>query len=213
MTRARQHVPHCRDSLTCDPHSHVSPPLSLHPCIVCCVVVLVIYLSLSIGSLFPLPGFGFARSNPDTLPGRLSCSTQDPTSKATYGASTRVEGSVTQLDDRTGEACRLWSTTETRPHTSLSTNRDWPSSSPCVSFFASSLYLCVDWRVDLLTSSNHLSMMSVPTVLVDMKLQPPASSTQLIAPIESFNFELSPAALTTLLNGLEKIQTQLSAMK
>ena len=45
------------------------------------------------------------------------------------------------------------------------------------------------------------------------QLQPPPTSTRLIAPLESFNFELSPAALTTLLSGLERIQTQLSSMK
>lgn len=46
-----------------------------------------------------------------------------------------------------------------------------------------------------------------------LQLQPPPTSTRLIAPLESFNFELSPAALTTLLSGLERIQTQLSSMK
>jgi hypothetical protein len=68
-----------------------------------------------------------------------------------------------------------------------------------------------DWRVDVKSSSNHISHMAVPTVLVDMKLQPQPTSTQLISPLESVNFELTPAALTTLLNGLEKIQSQLSA--
>lgn len=76
-----------------------------------------------------------------------------------------------------------------------------------------SCLLCTDWRVDLISSSNHLSHLSSPTVLVDMNLQPPATSTQLIAPLESVNFELTPGALTTLLNGLEKIQSQLSTMK
>lgn len=55
--------------------------------------------------------------------------------------------------------------------------------------------------------------MSIPTVLVDMKLQPPPTHATTMAPLEQFNFELSPAALNTLLTGLDKIQTQLSAMK
>jgi hypothetical protein len=84
---------------------------------------------------------------------------------------------------------------------------------PLVSLVLLARLLCSDWRVDVKSSSNHLSHMSVPTVLVDMKLQPPPSDMRLIAPLESFNFELSQQALATLLSGLEKIQAQLSTMK
>jgi len=46
-----------------------------------------------------------------------------------------------------------------------------------------------------------------------VQLQPAPTHTRLIAPLESFNFELSQTALSTLLSGLEKIQAQLSTMK
>jgi hypothetical protein len=70
-----------------------------------------------------------------------------------------------------------------------------------------------DWRVDLVTSSSSLAAMAAaPTVMLEMKTQPPPTSTNLMQPLESLQFEMTPQALATLLNGLEKIQSQLSAM-
>jgi len=70
-----------------------------------------------------------------------------------------------------------------------------------------------DWRVDVKSASRHQAHMAEPTVLVNMKLQPPPTHFGQMEPGESIHFEMSGAALSTMLHGLEKIQTQLSAMK
>lgn len=70
-----------------------------------------------------------------------------------------------------------------------------------------------DWRVDMKTSSNHLSRMSVPTVLVEMELQETPQRVHEMPGVRKVNFELSKETLTTMLDGLSKIRDQLGGMK
>lgn len=69
-----------------------------------------------------------------------------------------------------------------------------------------------DWRVDMKTSSNHLSRMAVPTVLVEMKLQETPARVGVMPGVRDVKFELTREALGTMLDGLEKIRDQLSGI-
>jgi len=70
-----------------------------------------------------------------------------------------------------------------------------------------------DWRVDTKTSSNHLSRMAVPTVLVEMKLQENPTKVGIMPGVKNVQFELSKEALATMLDGLTKIRDQLGSIK
>jgi len=70
-----------------------------------------------------------------------------------------------------------------------------------------------DWRVDVKTSSNYLSRMQVPTVLVEMKLQDMPSKQGIMPPVRNVQFELSKETLATMLDGLGKIRDQLGSVK
>lgn len=69
-----------------------------------------------------------------------------------------------------------------------------------------------DWRVDIKTSSDSLSRMSVPTCLVQLQIQDPVSKAGSIPPTECVNVELSQQTLDTMLDGLGRIRDQLSSV-
>jgi len=69
-----------------------------------------------------------------------------------------------------------------------------------------------DWRVDMKTSSNFLSRMAAPTAFVEMKVQNPVTVRGCMPGTRSVQFELSPQALRTMLDGLGKIRDQLSSI-
>jgi len=70
-----------------------------------------------------------------------------------------------------------------------------------------------DWRVDMKASSDALSRMSVPAVLVAMQIQDQPAKQSQVPPIRTVQFELSPEALSTMLEGLTKIRDQLTSIK
>jgi hypothetical protein len=93
-----------------------------------------------------------------------------------------------------------------------------------------------DWRVDMKTSSNHLSRMAVPTVIVEMKvrwlqergagrpargaraedraqLQETAARVDRMPGTRDVQFELDKETLATMLDGLGKIRDQLAGLK
>ena len=84
---------------------------------------------------------------------------------------------------------------------------------PDVSHFLIRPPVITDWRVDIKTSSNLLSRMSVPTVLVGMKVQDVPTRVDLVPDVKDVQFELSKESLQTMLDGLNKIRDQLSAVK
>lgn len=81
-----------------------------------------------------------------------------------------------------------------------------------------------DWRIDLQTSSNYVTDMSTPCVLVQMEVDKPQQAVQRPMTFqgvdrdentqntETVNFELSQASLATMLEGLGKIRDQLNSV-
>ena len=70
-----------------------------------------------------------------------------------------------------------------------------------------------DWRIDHKRSSNFLTRMSVPTVILDMKIQQQPKVQGMIPGVDDIQFELPKEALATMLDGLCKIRDQLSSIK
>ncbi|XP_045174842.2 COMM domain-containing protein 9-like isoform X2 [Mercenaria mercenaria] len=69
-----------------------------------------------------------------------------------------------------------------------------------------------DWRVDIKTSSDSIARMSVPTCILQMKVQENPSRVDTVADVSNVNVELSKETLDTMLDGLSKIRDQLSSV-
>ncbi|OWF47966.1 COMM domain-containing protein 9-like isoform X2 [Mizuhopecten yessoensis] len=69
-----------------------------------------------------------------------------------------------------------------------------------------------DWRVDIKTSSDTITRMSVPTCVLQMKVQENATEVDKTPEVEHVNVELSKETLDTMLDGLSKIRDQLSSV-
>ena len=72
-------------------------------------------------------------------------------------------------------------------------------------------YIGIRWRVDMKAASEQFSRMSVPSVIVNLKVQRQpiaADNTPSVQPIE---FELRKEALNTMLDGLGRIRKQLGS--
>nr|XP_046249107.1 COMM domain-containing protein 9 [Scatophagus argus]XP_046249109.1 COMM domain-containing protein 9 [Scatophagus argus] len=67
----------------------------------------------------------------------------------------------------------------------------------------------LDWRVDMVTSSDSVSRMSVPTCLVQLKMEDPAAGGESVSTV---TVELSRESLDTMLDGLGRIRDQLSVV-
>jgi len=70
-----------------------------------------------------------------------------------------------------------------------------------------------DWRVDLKTSSGHLSRMRVPTIFLSLSLSSQPDQVGQVPDVNNYQLELSKQALGTMLSGLEKIREQLAGMQ
>ncbi|XP_013408180.1 COMM domain-containing protein 9-like [Lingula anatina] len=69
-----------------------------------------------------------------------------------------------------------------------------------------------DWRVDIKTSSDSISRMSVPTCIMQLKVQENSTKIDSVPEVTSMNVELSKETLDTMLDGLGKIRDQLSSV-
>ncbi|CAB3984468.1 Hypothetical predicted protein [Paramuricea clavata] len=69
-----------------------------------------------------------------------------------------------------------------------------------------------DWRVDVKTSSDAVTRMSMPTCLVQLKIQENACEEKRLPELKCLNVELSKKTLDTMLDGLGKIRDQLSSV-
>ncbi|XP_054476504.1 COMM domain-containing protein 9 [Anoplopoma fimbria] len=69
----------------------------------------------------------------------------------------------------------------------------------------------LDWRVDMVTGSDSVSRMSVPTCLVQLKMEDPCPSAG-DQPVSTVTVELSRESLDTILDGLGRIRDQLSVV-
>uniref|UniRef100_A0A8C6PNY6 COMM domain containing 9 n=3 Tax=Nothobranchius furzeri TaxID=105023 RepID=A0A8C6PNY6_NOTFU len=69
----------------------------------------------------------------------------------------------------------------------------------------------LDWRVDLVSSSDSLSRVAVPTCLVQLKMEDPCPSADGDS-VSTVTVELSRESLDTILDGLGRIRDQLSVV-
>jgi len=69
-----------------------------------------------------------------------------------------------------------------------------------------------NWRVDVKSSSDSLSRMSVPTCLLQLQVQEPLQQYGVLPATSTVNVELSRQTLDTMLYGLAKIRDQLSSV-
>ncbi|XP_078334395.1 COMM domain-containing protein 9-like [Crassostrea virginica] len=69
-----------------------------------------------------------------------------------------------------------------------------------------------DWRVDTKMASESVSRMSVPTCILQMKVQENQSEVSTTPEVHNVNVELSKETLDTMLDGLSKIRDQLSSV-
>ncbi|KAM8751567.1 COMM domain-containing protein 9 isoform 1-T1 [Acanthopagrus schlegelii] len=67
----------------------------------------------------------------------------------------------------------------------------------------------LDWRVDMVTSSDSVSRMSVPTCLVQFKMEDPSAGGESASAV---TVELGRESLDTILDGLGRIRDQLSVV-
>ncbi|XP_034540711.1 COMM domain-containing protein 9 [Notolabrus celidotus] len=67
----------------------------------------------------------------------------------------------------------------------------------------------LDWRVDMVTGSDSVSRMSVPTCLVQLKIEDPSAGADSLSAV---TVELSRESLDTILDGLGRIRDQLSVV-
>ncbi|KAL9955939.1 hypothetical protein ACROYT_G037344 [Oculina patagonica] len=69
-----------------------------------------------------------------------------------------------------------------------------------------------DWRVDVKTSSNAISRMSMPTCIMQLQVQENATEQNCMPAVRRLNVELTKEKLDTMLDGLGKIRDQLSSV-
>ncbi|XP_060892183.1 COMM domain-containing protein 9 [Labrus mixtus] len=67
----------------------------------------------------------------------------------------------------------------------------------------------LDWRVDMVTASDSVSRMAVPTCLVQLEIDDPSAGGDSVSAV---TVELSRESLDTILDGLGRIRDQLSVV-
>jgi COMM domain containing 9 len=70
----------------------------------------------------------------------------------------------------------------------------------------------MNWQVDVKVSSQQMSRMHVPTVVLDLKVKEQPRTASEPPAVKSVNFELSKESLGTLIDGMHKIRDQLGAL-
>ncbi|EDO35919.1 predicted protein, partial [Nematostella vectensis] len=69
-----------------------------------------------------------------------------------------------------------------------------------------------DWRVDVKTSSDAITRMSIPTCIMQLQVEETASHGGSMPTVRCLNVELTKEKLDTMLDGLGKIRDQLSSV-
>ena len=72
-------------------------------------------------------------------------------------------------------------------------------------------YIGIRWRVDMKAASEQFSRMSVPSVIVNLKVQRQPIAADNTPSVQHIEFELSKEALNTMLDGLGRIRKQLGS--
>lgn len=73
-------------------------------------------------------------------------------------------------------------------------------------------YLFIEWRLDIKKSSNAVSIMSEPAVLVSMEVQPPQTEVGILESHNQIQFELRQNSLKVMIDGLQRIRDQLKKL-
>jgi hypothetical protein len=73
-------------------------------------------------------------------------------------------------------------------------------------------YLDLDWTLTIQKSSSEIRNLNVPSLLLELSLEPTPETTEGPSSVEKVSFELSREALETVLDGLGRIRDQLGAM-
>ena len=69
-----------------------------------------------------------------------------------------------------------------------------------------------DWRIDIKSASDTSARLSIPTAIVQMKVEDHPASTAEVAPTRELTFEVNKDTLDTMLDGLGKIADQLASV-
>jgi COMM domain containing 9 len=73
-------------------------------------------------------------------------------------------------------------------------------------------YLDLDWTLNVQKSSSEVTHLNIPSLLLELSLEPTPQTTDGPSSVEKISFELSREALETVLDGLGRIRDQLGAM-
>ena len=66
--------------------------------------------------------------------------------------------------------------------------------------------------MDVKRSSNTVSYMSEPTVMVSMQIQEPQQKVGILAPSKQVQFEMGQDSLNVMIDGLKRIRDQLKKL-
>ena len=69
------------------------------------------------------------------------------------------------------------------------------------------------WRVDLVAGSDSAATVGEPRILLNLALRPQAERTDAMAPVRNVDVELTPATLSTLVDGMKRIAVQLEGLQ
>lgn len=69
-----------------------------------------------------------------------------------------------------------------------------------------------DWRIDIKSASDTAARLSMPTAIVQMKVEDFPTSTTEVATTDEISFEVNRDTLDTVLDGLRKIRDQLASV-
>ncbi|KAJ5071985.1 comm domain-containing protein [Anaeramoeba ignava] len=70
-----------------------------------------------------------------------------------------------------------------------------------------------DWSLNIISSSQKSSHSSIPTILLELKIQDPPTKTDLMPNVRTIHVELTRESLGAVLDGLGKINEQLTSVK
>eukprot|EP00484_Ammonia_sp_Unknown_P016508 CAMPEP_0197036074 /NCGR_PEP_ID=MMETSP1384-20130603/13689_1 /TAXON_ID=29189 /ORGANISM="Ammonia sp." /LENGTH=195 /DNA_ID=CAMNT_0042466207 /DNA_START=31 /DNA_END=618 /DNA_ORIENTATION=+ len=88
----------------------------------------------------------------------------------------------------------------------------WKTASNKTSISAVPKLIDFEWRLDVKRSSNTVSYMAEPTVMVSMQIQEPQQKVGVLAPSKQVQFEMGGDSLNVMIDGLRRIRDQLKKL-
>ena len=74
------------------------------------------------------------------------------------------------------------------------------------------MIIYIEWRLDVKRSSNTVSYMSEPSVIVSMQTQEPQQKVGLLAPAKQIQFEMGQDSLSVMVDSLRTIRDTLKKL-